>query len=115
MSSKKTKFTKKIKEFHFGEWDQITKDVKNPSQEIKNLFPYSEKSFDFHGFDTQKTTAIVENLIFELMNSKMRCVNLISGIGFGHLYEQILDNLSHYSSQFDLDLQNPGLIRVCKK
>lgn len=109
------KFKKKTKEFHFADWDEITKSIKNTESNVKNFYPYDEKSFDFHGFDTQKTTAVVENLIFELRNSKMRCLNLISGVGFGHLYEQILDNLAHYSSQFDLDLQNQGIIRVCKK
>ncbi|AJC49668.1 hypothetical protein DR095_00015 [Mycoplasma flocculare] len=112
-------FSKKSKKIHFGDWDRILETVENSDSEqnIENFYPYNEKSFDFHGFDSQKTTAIVENLIFELnnYNSKIRCINLIAGIGFGHIYEQILDSLKHYSSQFNINLQKPATIRVCKK
>lgn len=108
------KFGKKEKKFHFAYWDEIQKLTIKSNSNIKDFYPYNEKTFDFHGFDRQKTAAVVENLIFELKNSKIRCINLISGIGFGHLYEQILDNLQSYEGQFKLDLHNPGLIRICK-
>ncbi|WP_341491279.1 hypothetical protein [Mesomycoplasma ovipneumoniae] len=107
---------KKSKEIHFGEWDQILNLTQSQKNNIFSNFDFHDKiSFDFHGLDTQKTVAIVENLMFEFRKSNKKCINLISGVGLGHVREQILDSLSFYSNEFVIGFENQGLIRVCKK
>ncbi|MBG0730914.1 hypothetical protein [Mycoplasma sp. 'Moose RK'] len=110
---------KKTKQYHFADWDEFINELEISTNSNSNFqfhsFDDEEIFFDFHGFDSLKTASIIENLIFQLNSSATKCLSLISGIGMGVVREQILSNLDHYMGQFDLDLRNPGIVRVCKK